>query len=79
MRESRKAIAEKTLEEIEQGFYAIHNEKISIKNAVQHSVESTLLYRESQLETFVNTKSGSRPEYSITTVNRSTLQCPDRH
>lgn len=75
-RNSRKQIAEQTLKELDQGYYLdSHGRTISIKEAVQQSVESSHLLLRADLESLLVSRKRQRSSYDITVARNSTLQC----
>jgi len=75
-RNSRKQIAEQTLQELKQGHYFnSKGQNISITEAVQHSVELSQLYYKDELDRLLLNRKASSGSQIITIIRNSTIQC----
>lgn len=75
-RNSRKHIAEQTLQELEQGYYVTSKrQSVSIQEAIQYSVEASRFYLQAELDSLLANRKSPDNTYAITATNVSTIQC----
>jgi uncharacterized protein (TIGR02452 family) len=75
-RNSRKHIAEQTLQELKQGYYVTpKGPSASIQEAIQYSVGASQLYLQAELDSLLINRKSPNNTYAITALNVSTIQC----
>jgi uncharacterized protein (TIGR02452 family) len=75
-RNSRRQIAEQTLQELNQGYYAnSKGQSISIDDDVQHSIDGSRLYVKAELDLLLSNRKPHSNRSVVLVTRHSTLQC----